>query len=152
MIFRTLVLAGGLVSPIAAAPSDAGPIFPFAGSVSNCGGVPCDKPFSGAFTVDPSVSDVVPSPREGVFINAGTIDLTFDGTDYFGNATYIVGDDSSAFLGTGVVDGFGIDAALSEVGAIGAVDFFATLVASDLDLFDDDALPHRGRRVGGSVL
>lgn len=144
MIFRTLLLAGGLVSTIAASPSDAGPIFPFAGSVSDCNGQACNRPFSGAFTVDPSVPDAFPgTPTAGGYANAGTIELTFDDTDYDGNATYFVFDNDPVFgnaIGRSEADGFFIDAALIDADN-NDLDFIATLVGSDLDLFDDDALP-----------
>jgi len=152
MAFRTLLVAGGLLSMIAASPAYAAfASFPFVGAASECGAVLClgeTKPFSGRFTVDPSVPDeVTPDPdlfpTDGVYVDAGDIGLTFHGKSYDGRATYSVFDDSTvlgAEIGRSQADGFFIDGALSDADGNG-LDFFGTLVGSDLDLFDDDALP-----------
>jgi len=162
--FRTLVVAFALVPMMGASPGSAAVTsFPFIGSAAECDTAGClgdVKPFSGSFSVDPSAPDVITDPpfatgaTDGVYIDNGPINVLFHGATYTGRATYSVFDNSAtlgAELGVAVADGFFIDGRLQSPGGY-ALNFFGTLVGSDLDLFDSDSLPTRVGQLANASL
>ena len=163
MAFRTLLLAGGLVSMIAASPAYAAfASFPFVGAASECGTLLClgdRKSFSGSFEVDPTVDDELDTRTDIGFYGtvadpAGTLNLNFHGTSYAGGVNYDVYDDSPVLgdkVGRDAADGFFINGVLADTD-FNQLRFVGTLVGEDLDFFDSDALPTEVDELAGASL